>query len=116
MGPHALAVAADVSELEVSTVEARSWRAGPLDEQNSPGTANVPFEVVDERHHRRRSIVFTNNKPPERWGHVLHDPNLAETILDRILERDRIITLEASSMRTRQFGPVPCRPDQETTS
>ena len=61
-------------------------------------------------------MVFTTNKPLERWGRVLHDPDLAEAILDRILERGRIVTLEGPSMRTRHLDPVPGLPGQETAS
>ena len=33
-------------------------------------------------------------KPLEQPGRVLHDPDLAEAIPDRILERGRIVTVE----------------------
>ena len=46
----------------------------------------------------------------------LHDPDLAEAILDRILERGRIVTLEGPSMRTRHLDPLPGQSDQETAS
>ena len=52
---------------------------------HGPDTANVLFHVVDERHRRRRSMVFITIKPLEIWGRVLHDSDLAEVILDRIL-------------------------------
>src|SRR5690606_8325857 len=32
--------------------------------------ANVLFHVVNERHIKRRSMVFTTNKHPKRWGPV----------------------------------------------
>ena len=83
---------------------------------HGPDAANVLFHVVDERHRRRRSMVFTTNKPLELWGRVLHDPDLAEAILDRILQRGRIVTLEGPSMRTRHLDPLPGQSDQETTS
>ncbi|MXY69901.1 MAG: ATP-binding protein [Acidobacteriia bacterium] len=83
---------------------------------HGPDAANVLFHVVDERHRRRRSMVFTTNKPLERWGRVLHDPDLAEAILDRILERGRIVTLEGPSMRTRHIDSVPGRSNQEIAS
>ena len=31
-------------------------------------------------------MVFTTNKHPKRWGPVLHDDDLAEAIVDRILD------------------------------
>ena len=66
--------------------------------------ANLLFHVVNDRHVRRRSMLFTTNKPLKDWGAALHDPDLAEAILDRVLERGRIIPLEGPSMRTRHLG------------
>lgn len=40
--------------------------------------ANVLFHVVNERHLKRRSMIFTTNKELELWGTVLHDQDLAE--------------------------------------
>ena len=52
-----------------------------------PDAANVLFHVVNERHLRRRPMLFTTNKPPlTAWGDVLHDHDLAEAIVDRVLE------------------------------
>jgi DNA replication protein DnaC len=48
--------------------------------------ANVLFQVVNERYLERKPIIFTTNKPLAAWGIVLHDPDLAEAILDRVLE------------------------------
>lgn len=63
--------------------------------------ANVLFHVVNERHIRRRAMIFTTNKAPKRWGAVLHDPDLADAIVDRILERGRVLKLDGPSMRSR---------------
>ena len=65
--------------------------------------ANLLFHVVNDRHGRRRSMLFTTNKPLKDWGAALHDPDLAEAIPDRVLERGRIIPLEGPSMRTRHL-------------
>jgi hypothetical protein len=62
------------------------------------------FHVVNERHRRRRSMLFTTNKALSAWGHVLHDDDLAQAILDRVLERDRLLRLDGPSMRTRHLG------------
>jgi hypothetical protein len=48
-----------------------------------PDAANVLHHVVNDRHLRERSMVFTTNKPLNAWGRVLHDPDLAAAILDR---------------------------------
>lgn len=70
---------------------------------HSPDAANVLFQVVDHRYLRRRPIVFTTNKPLNHWGRVLHDNDLAEAIVDRVLERGRLIELRGSSYRTRHL-------------
>ena len=66
--------------------------------------ANVLFHVVNERHIKRRSMVFTTNKHPKRWGKVLHDDDLAEVIVDRVLERGRLLRLDGPSIRTKHLA------------
>jgi hypothetical protein len=48
-------------------------------------------------------VIFTTNKPLAAWGVVLHDPDLAEAILDRVLERGRVVELRGASYRTRHL-------------
>lgn len=66
--------------------------------------ANVLFQVVNARHLKKRSTIFTTNKPLGSWGRVLHDADLAEAIIDRVLERGRLITLNGPSFRTRHMA------------
>ena len=66
--------------------------------------ANMLFHVVNDRHRKKRSMIFTTNKPLAGWGRVLHDEDLAHAILDRILERGRTLTLDGPSMRTKHLG------------
>jgi DNA replication protein DnaC len=63
--------------------------------------ANVLFQVVNDRYLSRKPMLFTTNKPLAAWGIVLHDPDLAEALLDRVLERGRHIELRGTSYRTR---------------
>lgn len=63
--------------------------------------ANVLYGVVDGRYLRRRPIIFTTNKSLQQWGLVLHDEHLAEALIDRILERGRLLPLTGPSYRTR---------------
>ena len=65
--------------------------------------ANVLYHVVNDRHIRRRSMIFTTNKHPKRWGRALHDEDLAEAIVDRILERGRLLRLDGPSVRTKHL-------------
>jgi len=48
-------------------------------------------------------MIFTTNKALSTWGHVLHDSDLAAAIIDRILERGPLLTLDGPSMRTRHL-------------
>jgi DNA replication protein DnaC len=66
--------------------------------------ANMLFHVVNERHRRQRAMLFTTNKPVAQWGRVLHDEDLAQAIVDRILERGRLLTLDGPSHRTKHLG------------
>ena len=66
--------------------------------------ANVLFHVVNERHLKRRSMIFTTNKPLNAWGKVLHDEDLGAAIVDRILERGRLLKLDGPSLRTKHLG------------
>src|SRR5881409_3177861 len=65
--------------------------------------ANLMFQVVNERYLHHRPMLFTTNKPLAAWGLVLHDPDLAEAILDRVLERGRLVELRGASYRTRHL-------------
>jgi DNA replication protein DnaC len=67
--------------------------------------ANVLYHVVNDRHIRRRAMIFTTNKHPRRWGPVLHDDDLADAIVDRILERGRLLRLDGPSVRTKHLPP-----------
>jgi DNA replication protein DnaC len=62
--------------------------------------ANMLFHVVNERHRKQRSMIFTTNKSLKAWGRVLHDEDLAHAIIDRVLERGRLLRLDGPSVRT----------------
>ncbi len=64
-----------------------------------PDAANCLFQVIDQRYLRGRSVVITSNKEPATWGSVLHDPDLAEAIVDRVMERGEVIRLRGRSYR-----------------
>lgn len=69
--------------------------------------ANVLFHVVNNRHLARKPMVFTTNKSPmSEWGDVLHDHDLAEAIVDRILEQGRLLVLDGPSYRTRHIPAI----------
>jgi DNA replication protein DnaC len=75
--------------------------------------ANVLFGVVDQRYLAKKPMIFTTNKPLKQWGKVLHDADLAEVILDRVLERGDHIVLGGPSWRTKHLDPETLGPDPE---
>ena len=77
-----------------------------------PDAANVLFHVVNDRHLRKRPMIFTTNKSLSEWGKVLHDEDLAAAILDRVLERGRFIHLDGPSGRTRHLHSDQALPSQ----
>ncbi len=71
---------------------------------DGPDAANLLVQVVNDRSLHRRPLLFTTNKPLGAWGRVLHDADLAEALLDRVLARGRHIELRGPSYRTRHAG------------
>lgn len=73
-----------------------------------PYAANVLFPVVDKRYlHGQRPILLTTNKDPQQWGTVLHDPDLSQAILDRLLHRGEILAMTGRSYRQHRPGQAP---------
>ena len=66
--------------------------------------ANVLYRVVNERYLKHRPMLLTTNKPLAALGDVLHDGDLAEAILDRLLERGAHFALRGRSYRTRHLS------------
>lgn len=81
----------------VLVVDELGYLTCPLD------AGNVLFQVVNQRYLQRKPMIFTTNKPLSAWASVLHDADLAEAIIDRVLARGRIIELRGSSYRTRHM-------------
>jgi DNA replication protein DnaC len=86
-----------------------------------PGAADVLFQVVDNRYHKGRPILFTTNKPLRQWGRVLHDEELARAIIDRTLHHGEYLKLSGSSYRLRGRkvdldSPPPTEPTVNPTS
>ncbi len=65
--------------------------------------ANVLYRVINERYLQAKPMLLTTNKPLAALGDVLHDGDLAEAILDRLLERGVHFALRGHSYRTRHL-------------
>lgn len=104
----ALALAAQAGRLRAALSEYVDPDVLVIDEvgylTHRPDAANVLYHVINERHLKRRPMLLTTNKSPAAWGQVLHDADLAEAILDRVLERGRLFELRGSSYRTRHVA------------
>lgn len=71
---------------------------------HAPDAANALYRVVNDRYLQHRPIMLTTNKPLAALGDVLHDGDLAEAILDRLLERGAHFALRGRSYRTRHLN------------
>src|SRR5688572_32591054 len=58
------------------------------------------FHVVNERHRRHGSMIFTTNKALKAWARIFHDEDPGQAIIDRVLERGRLMRLDGPSVRT----------------
>ncbi len=76
-----------------------------------PDAANSLFQVVDRRYLKGRPIVITSNKEPKAWGSVLHDPDLADAIVDRLQEHGEVIRLKGKSYRRRRSDELEPEPE-----
>ena len=66
-----------------------------------PGeAASALFQVINQRY-LRTSIVLTTNRPVGAWGEILGDTTVAAAMLDRLLHRSVVVTLDGASYRLR---------------
>ena len=62
--------------------------------------ASALFQVVSQRY-LKSSIVLTTNRPVGSWGEILGDTTVAAALLDRLLRRCVVLTLDGESYRLR---------------
>lgn len=60
--------------------------------------ANLFFHLINELYNQS-SIILTSNKGPSEWGELLGDPAITAAILDRIVHRAEVISLNGDSHR-----------------
>ncbi|WP_437993248.1 ATP-binding protein [Sorangium sp. So ce145] len=73
----------------------------------------APTWVIARRVVEIRGKNATTNKHPKRWGAVLHDDDLADAIVDRILHRGRLLRLDGPSVRTKHLPEGELRVDDQ---
>ena len=65
--------------------------------------ASALFQVINQRY-LKTSIVITTNRPVGAWGGILGDTTVAAAMLDRLLHRSVVITLDGASYRLRNHA------------
>ncbi len=63
--------------------------------------ADLLFEVVTRRYEKRATVV-TTNKPFSEWTDVFPNAGCVVTLVDRLVHRAEIITIEADSYRLKE--------------
>jgi len=61
--------------------------------------SNLAFQIISQRHDRRRSTIVTTNRPFGEWNQVFHNDAIAHAIIDRLVERSEVFHLEGKSYR-----------------
>lgn len=61
--------------------------------------SNLAFQIISQRHDRRRPTVVTTNRPFGEWNQIFHNDAIAHAILDRLVERSEVFHLEGKSYR-----------------
>ena len=64
--------------------------------------ADLLFEVVTRRYEQQRPILLTTNKAFGEWNQVFPNATCVITLVDRLLHRAEIVTLEGKSFRLKE--------------
>jgi DNA replication protein DnaC len=63
--------------------------------------ADLLFEVVSGRY-QKRALVITTNKPFAEWNQIFPNATCVVTLIDRIVHRSEIISIEGESYRLKE--------------
>jgi DNA replication protein DnaC len=64
--------------------------------------ADLLFEVVTRRYAARKPIIVTTNKPFAAWNDVFPSAACVVTLVDRLVHRSEIITIQGESYRLKE--------------
>jgi DNA replication protein DnaC len=64
--------------------------------------ADLLFEVVTRRYEQRRPLLVTTNKVFGEWHQVFLNASCVGTLIDRLLHRAEILSLEGKSYRLKE--------------
>lgn len=63
--------------------------------------ADLLFELISRRYERQSTIV-TTNKPLSEWGQVFPNAACVVSLVDRLMHRAEVISIEAESYRLKE--------------
>ena len=63
--------------------------------------ADLLYEVVSGRY-EKKSLVITTNKPFSEWNEVFPNASCVVTLVDRLIHRSEIVTIEGDSYRLKE--------------
>jgi DNA replication protein DnaC len=69
----------------------------------SAEAASAIFQVIKQRY-LKTSIVITPNRPVGAWGEILGDTTVAAAMLDRLLHRSVVVTLDGGTCPIRNLA------------
>ena len=64
--------------------------------------ADLLFEVITRRYESRRPVLVTTNKVFSEWNQVFPNASCVGTLIDRLVHRAEILTLEGESYRLKE--------------
>lgn len=64
--------------------------------------ADLLFEVVSRRYEEQRAMVVTTNRPFAEWGQVFPNASCVVALVDRLVHRAQILTIQAESYRFKE--------------
>jgi len=78
--------------------------------------ADLLFEVVTRRYELQRPVLLTTNKVFGEWNQVFPNATCVGTLVDRLLHRAEIVTLEGKSYRLKEAQERSARKAKSRTS
>ena len=64
--------------------------------------ADLLFEVVTRRYEAAKPVIITTNKPFGEWGEVFPNAGCVVTLVDRIVHRSEVVTVDGQSYRLKE--------------
>lgn len=64
--------------------------------------ADLLFEVITRRYELGRPVIVTTNKAFREWGEVFPNASCVVTLVDRLVHRSEVVTIEGDSYRLKE--------------